>query len=131
MTLHRSIHTTPWPYGPTHPSNTKLYCRIHHLLKTFHGGPDGWTDRQNSDGSINFTAPNGRTYTTTPGGTLFFPQAARGTGTLVLPPTPPRHPLRGLAMPIRKRTRAQQRAYRIAHERARNRAFHEANPPPF
>ncbi|WP_131812595.1 HNH endonuclease signature motif containing protein, partial [Mycolicibacterium fortuitum] len=28
-------HTTPWPAGPTHPSNTKLYCRAHHLIKTF------------------------------------------------------------------------------------------------
>ncbi|EJZ05141.1 hypothetical protein MFORT_30154, partial [Mycolicibacterium fortuitum subsp. fortuitum DSM 46621 = ATCC 6841 = JCM 6387] len=24
-------HTAPWPLGPTHPSNTKLYCRAHHL----------------------------------------------------------------------------------------------------
>jgi hypothetical protein len=28
-------HTVPYPLGPTHPSNLKLYCRIHHLLKTF------------------------------------------------------------------------------------------------
>ncbi|MGV0795299.1 DUF222 domain-containing protein, partial [Mycolicibacterium sp. XJ1819] len=33
-------HTVPWPHGPTHPSNTKLYCRSHHLIKTF----CGWTD---------------------------------------------------------------------------------------
>ena len=124
-------HTTPWPYGPTHPSNTKAYCRFHHLLKTFHGGPGGWIDRQDSDGSITFTAPNGRTYTTTPTGTLFFPQVGQPTGTLILPPAPPLHPLRGLAMPTRKRTRAQQRAYRIAHERALNRSHYEANPPPF
>jgi hypothetical protein len=26
-------HTVPWPYGPTHPSNNKCYCRIHHLIK--------------------------------------------------------------------------------------------------
>ncbi|ORW50267.1 hypothetical protein AWC21_33630, partial [Mycolicibacterium peregrinum] len=23
-------HTAPWPAGPTHPSNTKLFCRAHH-----------------------------------------------------------------------------------------------------
>jgi Domain of unknown function (DUF222) len=23
-------HTVPWPYGPTHPSNNKPYCRTHH-----------------------------------------------------------------------------------------------------
>ncbi len=28
-----STTSTPWPYGPTHPSNTKLYCRIYHLLE--------------------------------------------------------------------------------------------------
>jgi hypothetical protein len=28
-------HTTPWPLGPMHPSNTKAYCRTHELLKTF------------------------------------------------------------------------------------------------
>lgn len=26
-------HTEPYPGGPTHPSNTKCLCRIHHLLK--------------------------------------------------------------------------------------------------
>jgi hypothetical protein len=28
-------HTVPWPYGPTHPSGNKHYCRTHHLIKTF------------------------------------------------------------------------------------------------
>jgi len=31
-------HTVPYPLGPTHPSNLKLYCRAHHLLKTFYRG---------------------------------------------------------------------------------------------
>ncbi|MEB3030669.1 HNH endonuclease signature motif containing protein [[Mycobacterium] nativiensis] len=35
-------HTVPWPLGPTHPSNLKLLCRLHHLLKTFWVGPNGW-----------------------------------------------------------------------------------------
>ncbi|KRD04976.1 hypothetical protein ASE48_20290 [Mycobacterium sp. Root265] len=121
-------HTVAWPYGVTHPSNTKLYCRIHHLVKTF---CTGWSDRQEPDGTITFTAPNGRTYTTTPGGALFFPQLSSPSATLTHPPTPPPHPLRGLAMPTRKRTRAQNLAYRIAHERALNRADIEADPPPF
>ncbi len=33
-------HTVPYPLGPTHPSNTSCFCRFHHLLKTFHGGPE-------------------------------------------------------------------------------------------
>ncbi|MCP3812034.1 HNH endonuclease, partial [Mycobacteriaceae bacterium Msp059] len=41
-------HTAPWPLGPTHPSNTKLYCRTHHLVKTFF---PGWSDRQLPDGT--------------------------------------------------------------------------------
>ena len=101
------------------------------MIKTFHCGPGGWADQQLPDGSITITAPNGRTYTTTPGGTLFFPQLATPTATLVLPPDPPTSPHRELAAPKRVRTRARQRAYRIAHERARNRAHYEANPPPF
>ncbi|WP_218014633.1 HNH endonuclease signature motif containing protein, partial [Mycobacterium neglectum] len=57
-------HTVPWPYGPTHPSNTKHYCRIHHLIKTFHTGACGWSDRQLPDGTIVLTSPSGHTYTT-------------------------------------------------------------------
>ncbi|CAN7665891.1 HNH endonuclease signature motif containing protein [Mycolicibacterium frederiksbergense] len=124
-------HTVPWPYGPTHPSNTKLYCRIHHLIKTFHCGPQGWRDQQHPDGTITITAPNGRVYTTTPDGALFFPPLDTPTATLVLPPAPPPNRHRDLAAPTRTRTRAQNLAYRIAHERALNRADIEANPPPF
>ncbi|WP_255511362.1 HNH endonuclease signature motif containing protein [Mycolicibacterium sp. P9-22] len=124
-------HTVPWPYGPTHPSNTKLYCRIHHLIKTFHCGPDGWTDQQHPDGTITITAPNGRVYTTTPDGPLFFPQFAVRTAELVPSTTPTASPHRELAAPKRSRTRAQNRTYRIAHERALNREYYEANPPPF
>lgn len=28
-------HTRPYPLGPTHPSNCKLYCEVHHLVNTF------------------------------------------------------------------------------------------------
>ncbi|WP_082614098.1 HNH endonuclease signature motif containing protein [Mycobacterium sp. Root265] len=124
-------HTVPWPYGPTHPSNTKLYCRIHHLIKTFHCGPGGWTDKQHPDGTVTLTAPSGRVYTTKPDGGLFFPQLAVPTGEWGSIVVPPPSPHRALAAPRRRRTRAQNLAYRIAHERALNRADIEANPPPF
>jgi hypothetical protein len=31
-------HTVPYPLGPTHASDLKAYCRIHHLFKTLLGG---------------------------------------------------------------------------------------------
>ncbi|WP_372516621.1 HNH endonuclease signature motif containing protein, partial [Mycolicibacterium flavescens] len=43
-------HTIAYPIGPTHPSNLKLLCVFHHLLKTFWTGPDGWRDFQLPDG---------------------------------------------------------------------------------
>ncbi len=124
-------HTTPWAYGPTHPSNTKLYCRIHHLIKTFHCGPGGWTDQQHPDGTLTLTAPNGRTYTSKPDGALFFPQFTVATAGLGAIDIPPPAPGRERAAPKRSRTRAQNRAYRLAHERALNRAAIAADPPPF
>ncbi|TQK28048.1 uncharacterized protein DUF222 [Arthrobacter sp. SLBN-53] len=124
-------HTTPWPAGPTHPSNTKLYCRIHHLIKTFHCGPGGWTDQQHPDGTLTLTAPNGRVYTTKPDGALFFPQFTVATADLGAIDIPPPMPGRERAAPRRSRTRAQNRAYRIAHERAHNRTHIDTHPPPF
>jgi hypothetical protein len=83
------------------------------------------------DGTIRWTSPSGRTYTTASTGARFFPQLATPTGKLVLPNSPPPNPNRGLAMPKRKRTRAQDRAYRIEYERGLNRARYAADPPPF
>jgi len=120
-------HSVPYPHGPTHPSNTGLKCRIHHLLKTF----CGWTDRQLPDGTIQWTSPSGRTYTTPPAGARFFPQLGQPTETLTLANSPPPNPHRESAMPKRKRTRSQDRAYRVEYERAQNRARYEADPPPF
>ncbi len=111
-------HTTPWPYGPTHPSNTKLYCRVHHLVKTF---CPGWTDTQGPDGSVTVISPAGRIYKTKPDGALFFPAMAAPTAELTPATAPPPTATRGLAMPTRSRTREQARAFRIAHERALNR----------
>jgi hypothetical protein len=124
-------HTVPYPYGPTHASNNKPYCRIHHLFKTFCAGPAGWTEQQLPDGAVIWTSPTGRTYTTRPLGALFFPQLGTPTEKLVLPNSPPPGPNRELAMPTRKRTRAQDRAHRVEWERGLNRARYAADPPPF
>jgi hypothetical protein len=73
-----------------------------------------------------WTTPSGQVYTTTPGGALFFPALATPTGQS---PASGRYPQvtpkshgpaqtdRELMMPTRQRTRAQDRAYRIALER--------------
>ena len=126
-------HTVPWQLGgPTHPSNLNLRCRTHHLLKTFWVGPTGWTEKQHSDGRIEFTSPSGRTYTTTPSGALLFPQLATPTGEITLEN---RHANSGtgrtLMMPTRRRTRAEERTARIHWERGLNEARWAANPPPF
>jgi hypothetical protein len=136
-------HTVPFPLGPTHPSNCKLLCRYHHLLKTFYTGVGGWADRQLADGTVEWTSPTGHTYTTQPGASVFFPVLAASTGELVLPKTM-RAPgeNRGLMMPARRQTRAAERAARIAAERRINEAAIAAegsrrriaarnDPPPF
>jgi hypothetical protein len=136
-------HTVPFPFGPTHPSNCKLLCRYHHLLKTFYTGVGGWTDRQLADGTVEWTAPTGHTYTTEPLGALFFPALAVPTGEIVLPnAVPPAAGNRALMMPTRRRTRAAERSARIAGERrineariaaraAQRRIAARSDPPPF
>jgi hypothetical protein len=62
---------------------------------------------------------------------LFFPQLTVPTEKLILPKGPPPGPNREFAMPKRKRTRAEDRAYRVQWERAINRARYAADPPPF
>ncbi|OSC39862.1 HNH endonuclease signature motif containing protein [Mycobacterium decipiens] len=138
-------HTIPYPAGPTHPSNLKLYCPPHHLIKTFYTGVDGWTDRQLPDGTVIFTAPTGHTYLTTPAGALFFPALGTPTGQLAIPErTTAPTVQRALMMPRRTRTRTQDRAARISGERKRNaarinrkgfllaeRLARDDEPPPF
>ena len=122
-------HTVPFPLGPTHPSNLKLLCRYHHLLKTFYSD---WQDRQEPDGTLTWTSPSGHTYTTKPYGALLFPALAIPTGTLTLPTNlPPPERNRGVMMPVRRRTRAGDRAARIGWERGINEARMSADPPPF
>jgi hypothetical protein len=127
-------HSVPWPLGPTHPSNVKCLCRKHHLLKTFWGGQGGWMDRQLPDGTVIWTSPTGKTYTTHPGSRLFFP-AWNSTTAKLIPPADgqDRPPARGIMMPTRKRSRAADRASRIRCERARNDVLvaERKRPPPF
>ncbi|WP_343571711.1 HNH endonuclease signature motif containing protein [Mycobacterium sp.] len=131
--------------GWTHASNLKALCRKHHLLKTF----GGWRDTQLPDGTVIWLLPDGRIYVTTPGSVLLFPSLCVPTGDL-----PPSEPDRAdpdradphcadrtAMMPKRRRTRAQNRAARIATERRHNRTARESKrrlpvvandePPPF
>jgi hypothetical protein len=127
-------HSVPWIAGGlTHPSNIHLKCRPHHLLKTFWCGENGWSEQQFPDGTIVWTSPSGRSYTTTPGGALFFPHLGTPTETLTTDtaPHPDSSPGRTLMMPTRQRTRAAERAARIAWERGLNEARWAADPPPF
>ncbi len=134
-------HTVPYPAGPTHPSNNKPYCRIHHLIKTF----CGWSDRQLPDGTVVLRSPTGHVYTTEAHGAAMFPTLATPTADLDLPaqladPDPDRWAM----MPRRKQTRAQDRQDRInaerrerteliAEEERQRQAWLAANyqPPPF
>lgn len=140
-------HTVPYPGGPTHPSNLKGYCRVHHLIKTFYTGPGGWTERQYPDGTVVFTAPTGREYTTQPAGAGLFPALATPTGTPdISAGTGPPAGNRGGAMPLRQRTREQERRSRIDTERRQRAQINAqraqsrensiadaeaANPPPY
>lgn len=114
-------HTVPFPMGPTHASNLKLLCRYHHLLKTFYTRCGGWADHQLPDGTVEWAAPTGHTYATTPGGSIFFPQLATSTGALMVAQRDESSSsARGLMMPTRRRTRAAERAARITAERRIN-----------
>lgn len=125
-------HAIPWPCGPTHPSNARCLCRKHHLLKTFWTGPHGWSDRQYPDGTIVWTSPTGRTYTTHPGSRLLFP-AWDTTSAPVAVQVSSAADRREMMMPTRRRTRAADRAYRIGCQRALNDALvaERNRPPPF
>jgi hypothetical protein len=112
-------HTIPWPYGPTQAANLKCLCRKHHLLKTFWGGDGGWQDCQEPDGTVIWTAPDGRTHATTPGSRLLFPELSEPTAPIVTIGTPSGHTA-GLTMPRRRNTRAEDRARRINYERELN-----------
>jgi hypothetical protein len=129
-------HTVPWPVGPTHASNTKCYCRFHHLLKTFYCGVGGWREQQLPDATLILTAPTGHTYATKPGCAQLFPTLCQPTATLWPPgdePTVPPSGDRGVMMPRRRRTRAENLARRIEAERKLNDEYvaERNKPPPF
>jgi hypothetical protein len=126
-------HTVPYPFGHTHPSNLKLYCRAHHLVKTFYCGPGGWTEAQYPDGTVTFTAPSGHQYITYPAGAQLYPTLSAPTGTLDSASAPPPAAAnRGLAMPARRQTRNQDRHTRIRRERCLRAELNAAQtrPPP-
>jgi len=110
-------HTVPYPYGPTHPSNNKHYCRIHHLIKTFYSFI-GWRDEQSDDGTMLLLSPSGHINCTQAHGAALFPALARSTGELdLVPRTEDPGVDRTVKMPRRKRTREQARRDRINAER--------------
>ncbi|MDT5256998.1 MAG: hypothetical protein QOD10_2078 [Mycobacterium sp.] len=119
-------HTIPYAQGgATHAANLKCYCRLHHLVKTF----GGWLEKQLPDGTLILTSPAGHTHVTTPGSALLFPSLCRTTDGAPAPQANP--PLeycgeRAAMMPKRRRTRAQDRAYRVATERRQNRMARQA-----
>jgi hypothetical protein len=117
-------HTVPYPAGPTSRVNLKLYCRAHHLAKTFYSGPDGWSEQQLPDGTMVFTSPTGHRYMTEPAGGRLFPLLGLSTDVPEVTPfiamdTGSLAANRGLAMPTRKRTRDEDRRARIDQERRR------------
>ncbi|GAA1676042.1 HNH endonuclease signature motif containing protein [Mycolicibacterium murale] len=124
-------HTTPWPAGATHASGGKMYCKLHHVGKTFWAG---WTDSQAPDGTITITTPTGQTYTSKPASRLYFPAINTTSEPIDTPPPTPTPPGKINHIPTyRKRNHARQRIYRINAERKLNDA-HVAEwnrPPPF
>jgi hypothetical protein len=119
-------HCVPWPAGATHPGNLSAKCRTHHLLKTF----GGWDDCQHPDGTHTWISPTGHSYQTVPLSRILFPDRPLDTA----PPPPPAPVVttgdRGLAMPRRRRTRAQAHTARIKAARRLN-EHENAQPPPF
>ena len=60
-------HVIPWEHGgPTDLANGVLKCGRHHHI----GHRPGWTEKLEPDGTLHLTAPDGRTWTTTPPGVL-------------------------------------------------------------
>jgi hypothetical protein len=101
------------------------------LLRTFW---TAWRDEQRPDGTVIWTSPSGHTYTTRPGSRLLFPTLCASTGELSTDPSDKRPPNdRAVMMPKRRRTREQDRIYRIDAERALNADYvaERNQPPPF
>jgi hypothetical protein len=89
--------------------------------------------RKMTVGTVIWTAPSGQTYTTHPGSRLLFPTLCKPTAPVSTRAVVTIEPNRGLMMPRRKNTRAQDRAKRIEAERKLNDAYvaERNKPPPF
>jgi hypothetical protein len=95
----------------------------------------GWREQQLSDGTLSLTSPTGHTYTTKPGSAQLFPALCEPTVTLWAPGHEPRvwpSDDRGVMMPKRRRTRAENRGRRIEAERRLNDDYiaERDRPPP-
>ena len=77
-------HDLPWPAGPTCACNLGPLCRRHHRIKQL-----GWTKQRQPDGSIRWTGPTGRHWTSTP-------QHPVPVQTRPVPPLPAPDPFAGL-----------------------------------
>ena len=89
----------------------------------------GVAEKQLPDATLILTSPAGHTYVTTPGSALLFPSLCHATG--ALPPAKSTHRTercgdRSAMMPKRRRTRAQNRAHRVATERRQNHQARQA-----
>src|ERR1700758_1828822 len=83
-----------------------------------------------SDATVIWVLPDGHTYVTTPGSALLFPCLCLPTGDAPSPgATADRCGQRTAMMPLRTRTRAQNRAHRIATERHHNREARRTTQP--
>jgi hypothetical protein len=95
----------------------------------------GRRDRQLADGTVVWTSPTGRTYTTYPGSKRLFRTLCEPTGTLWTgePPTVETIGDRGVMMPKRRRTRTENLQRRIQAERKLNDEYvaERNKPPPF
>jgi hypothetical protein len=78
-------HDLAWPAGPTCGCNLGPLCRRHHRIKQ-----QGWTKRRQPDGSVRWTDPTGRVWTSP--NQHHAVQAIRPA-----PPLPPPDPYAGLS----------------------------------
>ena len=111
-------HTIAYPTGPTQASNLK--CLAENTTYSKHSGA-GATNSYPTAPWI-WTSPHGQTYTTQPGSRILFPTLCRPTAAPVAERTRTdyRHTNRGVMMPRRKSTRAENQARAIEDERRHN-----------
>ncbi|WP_408066763.1 HNH endonuclease signature motif containing protein [[Mycobacterium] crassicus] len=105
-------HANPAAGGQTVASNMKCLCRFHHRMKTF----TGWLDKQLPDGTVIWTSPGGKTFTTKPGSAEVIPELPDALSRIEQRP-----------LPQRCANRATQRAAQVTRIRRDNRVRHAAN----